>query len=150
MIFDRSHYEDVLSVRVNKLKPEAVWRKRYRHINDFEQLLSDEDTVIIKFFLHIDRDTQKQRLQERLNTPSKNWKFDESDLLARSRWADYVTAYEEVFSKTSTSHAPWYVIPANKKWARNLLVARIVVACLEDMQLSYPEVDYDPAEVVID
>ena len=150
MIFDRSHYEDVLSVRVNKLKPEAVWRKRYQHINNFEQLLSDEDTVIIKFFLHIDRDTQKQRLQERLNTPSKNWKFDESDLLARSKWADYVTAYEEVFFKTSTSHAPWYVIPANKKWARNLLVARIVVACLEDMQLSYPEVDYDPAEVIIE
>ena len=84
-----------------------------------------------------------------LQDVSKNWKFDESDLLARSKWADYVTAYEEVFSKTSTSYAPWYVIPANKKWARNLLVARIVVACLEDMQLSYPEVAYDPAEVVI-
>jgi polyphosphate kinase 2 (PPK2 family) len=149
MIFDRSHYEDVLSVRVNKLKSEAVWRKRYRHINDFEQLLSDEDTVIIKFFLHIDRDTQKQRLQERLDTPAKNWKFDESDLVARSKWGEYVTAYEEVFSKTSADYAPWYVIPANKKWARNLLVARIVVACLEDMQLSYPKVDYDPAEVVI-
>ena len=150
MIFDRSHYEDVLAVRVNKLKPEAVWRKRYRHINDFEQLLSDEDTVIIKFFLHIDRATQKQRLQERLDTPAKNWKFDESDLIARSKWGEYVAAYEEVFSKTSTPYAPWYVIPANKKWARNLLVARIVVACLEDMHLSYPEVDYDPASVVID
>ena len=150
MIFDRSHYEDVLAVRVNKLKPEAVWRKRYRHINDFEQLLSDEDTVIIKFFLHIDRAAQKQRLQERLDTPAKNWKFDESDLIARSKWGEYVAAYEEVFSKTSTPHAPWYVIPANKKWARNLLVARIVVACLEDMHLSYPEVDYDPAAVLID
>ena len=149
MIFDRSHYEDVLSVRVNKLKPEAVWRKRYRHINDFEQLLSDEGTVIIKFFLHIDRDTQKQRLQERLDTPAKNWKFDESDLVARGKWGEYINAYEEVFSKTSPNHAPWYVIPANKKWARNLLVARIVVACLEDMRLSYPEVDYDPSKVVI-
>jgi PPK2 family polyphosphate:nucleotide phosphotransferase len=150
MIFDRSHYEDVLAVRVNKLKPEAVWRKRYRHINDFEQLLVDEDTVILKFFLHIDRDTQKHRLQERLNTPAKNWKFDQSDLVARSKWDEYVAAYEEVFAQTSTLHAPWYVIPANKKWARSLLVARIVVACLEDMHLSYPEVDYDPAKVVID
>ena len=149
MIFDRSHYEDVLSVRVNKLKPKAVWRKRYRHINDFEQLLSDEGTVIIKFFLHIDRDTQKQRLQERIDTPAKNWKCDKSDLVARGKWGEYVTAYEEVFSKTSPNHAPWYVIPANKKWARNLLVARIVVACLEDMRLSYPEVDYDPSKVVI-
>lgn len=149
MIFDRSHYEDVLAVRVNKLKPENVWRKRYRHINDFEQLLTDEDTVILKFFLHIDRDTQKHRLQERLDTPAKNWKFDKSDLVARSKWNEYVAAYEEVFAKTSTAHAPWYIIPANKKWARNLLVARIVVSCLEDMQLSYPEVDYDPSKVVI-
>ena len=150
MIFDRSHYEDVLAVRVNKLKPENVWRKRYRHINDFEQMLADEDTVILKFFLHINRDTQKERLQERLDTPAKNWKFDQSDLVARAKWDDYVAAYEEVFAKTSTLHAPWYIIPANKKWARNLLVARIVVACLEDMHLSYPKVEYDPSEIVID
>jgi len=150
MIFDRSHYEDVLAVRVNKLKPAKVWSKRYRHINDFEQLLTDEDTVVLKFFLHIDRDTQKQRLQERLDTPAKNWKFDQSDLVARSKWEEYVKAYEEVFEKTSTSYAPWYIIPANKKWARNLLVARIVVSCLEDMRLSYPEVDYDPSKVIID
>lgn len=150
MIFDRSHYEDVLAVRVNELKPEKVWRKRFRHINDFEQMLTDEDTVILKFFLHIDRDTQKQRLQERLDIPAKNWKFDHSDLVARSKWDEYVAAYEEVFEKTGAPHAPWYIIPSNKKWARNLLVARIVVACLEDMHLSYPEVDYDPAKVVID
>jgi len=150
MIFDRSHYEDVLAVRVNQLKPASVWRKRYRHINDFEQMLADEGTVILKFFLHIDRDTQKQRLQERLDVPAKNWKFDPSDLVARARWDDYVAAYEEVFEKTSTDHAPWYIIPANKKWARNLLVARIVVACLEDMHLSYPEVDYDPSKIVIE
>ncbi|MGZ0657425.1 PPK2 family polyphosphate kinase [Coraliomargarita sp. W4R53] len=150
MIFDRSHYEDVLAVRVNKLKPAKVWSKRYRHINDFEQLLTDEDTVVLKFFLHIDRDTQKQRLQERLDTPAKNWKFDQSDLVARSKWEEYVEAYEEVFDKTSTPYAPWYIIPANKKWARNLLVARIVVSCLEDMRLSYPEVDYDPSKVIID
>jgi PPK2 family polyphosphate:nucleotide phosphotransferase len=150
MIFDRSHYEDVLAVRVNKLKPEAVWRKRYRHINDFEQLLVDEGTVVIKLFLHIDKPTQKERLQERLDTPAKNWKFDPSDIVARSKWDEYFKAYEEVFEKTSHAHAPWYIIPANKKWARNLLVARIVVACLEDMQLSYPKVDYDPSKIDID
>jgi PPK2 family polyphosphate:nucleotide phosphotransferase len=149
MIFDRSHYEDVLAVRVNNLKPEKVWRKRFRHIRDFEQLLYDEDTVILKFFLHIDRDTQKKRLQERLDIPAKNWKFDESDLVARSKWDAYVKAYEEAFAETACDHAPWYVIPANKKWARNLLVARIVVACLEDMHLSYPQVDYDPSKIVI-
>lgn len=150
VIFDRSHYEDVLAVRVNELKPEAVWSKRFRHINDFEQMLTDENTVILKFFLHIDRDTQKHRLQERLDIPAKNWKFDHSDLVARGKWDQYVEAYEEVFEKTGFTHAPWYIIPSNKKWARNLLVARIVVACLEDMHLSYPEVDYDPSKVVID
>jgi PPK2 family polyphosphate:nucleotide phosphotransferase len=150
VIFDRSHYEDVLAVRVNKLKPPSVWSKRFRHINDFEQLLTDEDTMVLKFFLHIDRDTQKHRLQERLDTPAKNWKFDKSDLVARSKWEEYIEAYEEVFEKTSKKHAPWYLIPASKKWARNLLVARIVVACLEDMHLSYPQVDFDPSKVIID
>ena len=149
MIFDRSHYEDVLAVRVNELKPESIWSKRYRHINDFEQMLVDEDTVILKFFLHIDRETQKQRLQDRLDTPGKNWKFDRSDLIARSNWDAYEKAYEDVFSKTSQPHAPWYLIPSNKKWARNLLVARIVIACLEDLHLSYPQVDYDPKDIII-
>jgi polyphosphate:nucleotide phosphotransferase, PPK2 family len=150
VIFDRSHYEDILAVRVNKLRPEEVWKKRYRHINDFEQLLVDEGTIILKMFLHIDMETQKQRLQERLDTPEKNWKFDSSDLVARSRWDEYVKAHEDVFDKTAKSHAPWYIIPANKKWARNLLVARIVVACLEDLHLSYPKVDYDPSSITID
>jgi PPK2 family polyphosphate:nucleotide phosphotransferase len=150
MIFDRSHYEDVLAVRVNKLKPEKVWRKRYRHIRDFEQMLYDEGTVILKLFLHIDRNTQKKRLQERLDIPAKNWKFDKSDLVARRKWDEYVKAYEEVFAKTACKHAPWYVIPANKKWARNLLAARLIVARLEDMHLSYPEVDYDPTQIAID
>jgi len=150
MIFDRSHYEDVLAVRVNRLKPESVWKKRFRHINDFEQMLIDENTIVIKFFLHISRATQKQRLQERLDVPAKNWKFDFSDLVARNKWEDYVKAYEEVFAKTSLPHAPWYLIPSNKKWARNLLVARIVVACLDDLQLSYPRVDFDPSQVAID
>ena len=149
MIFDRSHYEDVLAVRVNQLKPDSVWRKRFRHINDFEQMLVDEDTVILKFFLHIDRDVQRSRLQERLDNPIKNWKFDQSDLDARSNWKKYRQAYEEVFCKTSHQHAPWFVIPSNKKWARNLLVARIIEATLNDMNLSYPKVDFDPNKIVI-
>lgn len=150
MIFDRSHYEDILAVRVNRLKPESVWKKRYQHINNFEQLLVDEGTIILKFFLHIDRATQKHRLQQRLDTPAKNWKFDPSDLVARKKWDEYEIAHEEVFAKTSHPHAPWYIIPANKKWARNLLVARIVVARLDDLHLSYPKVDFDPSEIVID
>ncbi len=150
MIFDRSHYEDVLAVRVNKLKPESIWKKRYRHINDFERLLVDENTIILKFFLHIDRATQKQRLQERLDVPAKHWKFDESDLVARSKWDAYEAAHEEVFEKTSKPDAPWYVIPANKKWARNLLVARIVVARLDELHLSYPKVNFDPSQIEID
>ena len=149
MIFDRSHYEDVLAVRVNQLKPDSVWRKRFRHINDFEQMLVDEDTVILKFFLHIDQEIQRLRLQERLDNPKKNWKFDRSDLDARSSWKKYRQAYEEVFSKTSHPHAPWFVIPSNKKWARNLLVARIIIAVLDEMNLSYPKVDFDPNKIVI-
>lgn len=149
-IFDRSHYEDILAVRVNHLQPESVWKKRYQHINNFEQLLFDEGTIILKFFLHIDLATQKQRLQERLDIPAKNWKFDMSDLVARKRWNEYEKAHEDVFAETSQPHAPWYIIPANKKWARNLLVARIVIARLEDLHLSYPKVDFNPSEIVID
>jgi polyphosphate kinase 2 (PPK2 family) len=135
---------------VNKLQPESTWRKRYRHINDFEQLLFDEGTVILKFFLHIDRDTQRKRLQDRLDIPMKNWKFDPSDLVARENWEAYQEAYEEVFEKTAQRNAPWYIIPSNKKWARNLLVARMIVACFEDLQLTYPKVDFDPQKIQID
>lgn len=150
MIFDRSHYEDILAVRVNNLKPESVWKKRYQHIINFEQLLVDEGTIILKLYLHIDKMTQKQRLQERLNTPAKNWKFDTSDLVARSKWHEYEKAHQDVFEKTSLPNAPWYIIPSNKKWARNLLVARIVVARLNDLHLSYPKVDFKPDEIKID
>ena len=150
MIFDRSHYEDILAVRVNKLKPESIWKKRYQHIVNFEQLLIDEGTIILKFFLHIDKMTQKQRLQERLDTPAKNWKFDASDLVARDNWDEYEQAHQDVFKKTSSPDVPWYIIPSNKKWARNLLVARIVVACLNDLQLSYPKVDFNPDEINIE
>lgn len=150
VIFDRSHYEDILAVRVNNLRPESIWKKRYQHINNFEKLLIDEGTIVLKFFLHIDRATQKQRLQERLDIPAKNWKFDASDLVARDRWVEYEKAHEDVFLRTSRPKAPWYIIPANKKWARNLLVARIVVARMDALHLSYPKVDFNPSEIVID
>lgn len=150
MIFDRSHYEDILAVRVNDLKPKAIWKTRYKHIVNFEQMLFDEGTIILKLFLHIDKTTQKQRLQERLDTPAKNWKFDTSDLVARSKWDEYESAYQDVFERTSSPYAPWYIIPSNKKWARNLLVARIVTACLDDLHLSYPKVNFDPDEIEID
>ncbi len=150
VIFDRSHYEDVLAVRVNHLRPEEIWRRRYRHIREFERMLADEGTLILKLFLHIDRATQRKRLQERLDVPSKNWKFDPADLVARRKWEEYETAYEEVFRETDADHAPWYLIPSNRKWARNLLVARITVALLDDLHLTYPEVDFDPSTVAID
>lgn len=149
VIFDRSHYEDVLAVRVNQLCDQARWRKRYEHINNFERLLFDEGTIILKLFLHIDKDTQKQRLQSRLDTPSKNWKFDPSDLIARDNWKAYQEAYEEVFQRTSHDHAPWYLIPSNKKWARNLIVARIITATLDDLHLTYPKVNFNPNEIDI-
>ena len=149
VIFDRSHYEDVLAVRVNQLCDEAIWRKRFEHINNFEKLLYDEGTLIIKLYLHIDKATQKNRLQKRLDIPSKNWKFDPSDLVARSHWDSYQKAYEEVFKCTSPSHAPWYIVPSNKKWARNLIVARIITSTLDDLHLTYPKVDFKPDEIQI-
>ena len=149
VIFDRSHYEDVLAVRVNQLCEEDLWRKRFQHINNFEQLLIDEGTIILKFYLHIDKDTQKQRLQKRLDVPYKNWKFDPSDLIAREKWQAYEEAYEEVFFKTSLQHAPWFIIPSNKKWARNLLIARIIAATLEDLHLTYPQVDFNTNDIKI-
>ena len=137
--FRPSHYEDVLAVRVNELCEETKWRKRFQHINNFEQLLVDEGTIILKFYLHIDREEQKSRLQQRINLPHKNWKFDPSDLVARKKWELYESAYEEVFEKTSLPHAPWYIIPANKKWSRNLLIAQIICATLDDLHLTYPK-----------
>lgn len=149
VIFDRSHYEDVTAVRVNQLAPEKVWRKRFKHINDFEQMLADEDTIILKFFLHIDLAEQKKRLQARLDDPEKQWKFDQSDLEARAKWQEYMFAYEEVFARTSTNWAPWYIIPANRKWYRNLMVSRIVVEKLRELEPGYPKISYDPSKIVI-
>jgi PPK2 family polyphosphate:nucleotide phosphotransferase len=127
-IWNRSHYEEVLVVRVNNLQPESVWRRRYDEINAFEEVVAARGTTIVKFMLHISRDEQRQRLQDRLTDPTKQWKFDRADLVARDRWDEYEAAYEEVLAKCSTSVAPWYVIPADHKWYRNLAVARILVA----------------------
>ena len=138
VIFNRSHYEDVLVVRVMDLVDEDRWSKRFRHIVEFEQMLADEGTTIIKLFLHISKEEQKERLQARLDEPDKNWKFDEGDLGPRSRWDDYQEAFEDAISATSTDDAPWYVIPADRKWYRNLAVSEILIQTLENLEMSYP------------
>jgi PPK2 family polyphosphate:nucleotide phosphotransferase len=149
-IFNRSHYEDVLAARVRKIVPEKVWKARYHQINDFEKLLTETGTVILKFFLHIDRDEQKKRLQDRLDDPHKRWKFRLGDLDDRAHWDDYMQAYQEALAKTSTRHAPWYVVPANKKWYRNLVVATVLVDALEKLDMKPPEPEGDLSHVVIE
>ena len=150
-IFNRSHYEDVLVVRVHELVPEGVWQRRYQHINDFERLLADEGTTILKFFLHISKEEQKDRLQSRLDEPEKRWKFDMGDLRDRERWDDYMEAYEDVLSKTSTEWAPWYVVPADRKWYRNLVVGSVLISTLESLDMAYPVwTGGDPGAIVID
>ncbi|MDX2004242.1 MAG: AMP/ADP-polyphosphate phosphotransferase [Meiothermus sp.] len=139
VIFNRSHYEDVLVVRVRNLAPKAVWKKRYEHIRNFEQMLSDEGVTILKFYLHISKEEQKVRLQERLDNPEKRWKFDKGDLDNRALWDEYMAAFEDALSKTSTDQAPWFVIPANKNWYRNWLVSKIIVEALESLKMSYPD-----------
>jgi PPK2 family polyphosphate:nucleotide phosphotransferase len=138
VIFNRSHYEDVLVVRVMGLVDEERWAKRFRHIVEFEQMLADEGTTVIKLFLHISKEEQKERLQARLDEPDKNWKFDEGDLVPRARWDDYQSAFEEAISATSTDDAPWYVVPADRKWYRNLAVSEILIQTLENLEMSYP------------
>ena len=149
VIFNRSHYEDVLVVRVHELVPETVWRKRYDQIRDFERQLVQEGTIILKFFLHIDLDEQKERLQARLDDPTKIWKFNPGDLKERALWADYVEAYEDAINKTSTLEAPWYIVPANKKWYRNLVIASVLVDALKKLDMKYPQPAGDLTGIVI-
>lgn len=149
-IFNRSHYEDVLVVRVHGLVPEKRWRQRYDHINAFEELLHDEGVTMRKFYLHISKDYQKERLQRRLDNPKKHWKFNPADLAERARWDDYQAAYEEALSRCSTKHAPWYVIPAEHHPTRDLLIARVLVETLEGLDMKYPEPTFDPKTVRID
>ena len=137
-IFNRSHYEDVLVVRVRELVPEGVWRPRYEQINRFERNLVESGTTVLKFFLHISRDEQRERLLARLEEPEKFWKFNPGDLEDRRRWDDYTAAAEEMIARTSTEVAPWYVVPADRKPLRDVLVAETVVAALERMDPRYP------------
>lgn len=139
VIFNRSHYEDVLVVRVHNLVPEERWRARYEQINAFEAMLAAEGTTILKFFLHIGKDEQKLRLQERLDDPAKRWKFSAGDLKERVLWDEYRAAYEEAIARTSTDVAPWYIIPADRKWYRNLVISEIIIETLKGLGMAYPE-----------
>jgi len=149
VIFNRSHYEDVLVVRVHNLVSREVWSKRYTHINSFEKLLHDEGTTILKFYLHIDKDEQRNRLEARLNDPSKQWKFNPGDIKERELWNDYIEAYEDVIEKTNTEYAPWFIIPANRKWYRNLVIASILVDKMKGLKMKFPDPIFAPQEVII-
>lgn len=149
-VFNRSHYEDVLIVRVLNLVPEPVWRPRYEHIRQFEQLLADTGTTIRKFYLHISKEEQKERLQARLDDPEKNWKFDKGDLVQRQHWDDYMDAFQEALTRTTTPSAPWYIIPADQKWYRNLAIARVLVQTMRDMAFELPQVKEDLSQIKIE
>jgi polyphosphate kinase 2 (PPK2 family) len=150
VIFNRSHYEDVLVVRVHSLVDKKIWSKRYHHINEFERLLAEEGTTILKFFLHIDKDEQKERLQARLDDPKKHWKFSLGDLDERKLWDDYQAAFEDMLNKTSTDYAPWYIVPANKKWYRDLVVASVIIEALKSLKMEFPAAEDDLSQVVIE
>ena len=147
VVFNRSHYEDVLVVRVHKLVPHSVWSKRYELINDFETMLSRNGTTILKFFLHISPQEQLARFKQRLDDPSRHWKISESDYSERELWPQYVDAYEDAMKLTSTRHAPWYIIPSNHKWFRNLAVSQIIADTMDDMGLKLPPTRIDLVEI---
>ncbi len=149
VIFNRSHYEDVLVARVHKLVPEPVWKDRYKHINNFEQALVDSGTRILKFFLHISKEEQRERFQQRLDDPKKHWKLSLADFEERDRWEDYQEAFEDALTRCSTEWAPWYVIPANRKWFRNWAVARTIVETLEDMKPRFPPTTVDVSQIIL-
>jgi PPK2 family polyphosphate:nucleotide phosphotransferase len=147
VVFNRSHYEDVLVVRVHKLVPRSVWSKRYALINDLETMLSQNGTTILKFYLHISPEEQLERFRQRLEDPSRHWKISESDYSERERWPEYIEAYEEAIALTSTKKAPWYVIPSNHKWFRNLAVSQIIADTMDDMDLKLPPTRVDIADI---
>jgi len=150
VIFNRSHYEDIIAVRVKKLFPDEVWKRRQQHVIDFEKMLVEEGTTIVKIFLHISKDEQKKRLESRLENPVKHWKFNPDDLSDRARWGEFMIAYEDLLGKTSKPHAPWYVVPADRKWYRNLCVARIMVDTLKSLNMEFPAIDWDPSTIKVD
>lgn len=149
-IFNRSHYEDVLVVRVRRLVAEETWSKRYRHIREFERMLADEGTRIVKIYLNISRDEQVERLQARLDRPDKSWKFRQDDLADHESWDEFRQAYKDAIQRTSTGYAPWYVVPANRKWYRNLVVSNLLVDTLEEMDPRYPPPGRGLEDVVIE
>lgn len=146
-IFNRSHYEDVLVVRVDQLVPKSVWRQRYELINDFERNLAANGTRILKFYLHISPEEQLERFRKRLDNPSKHWKLNAGDYEARRKWGDYQRAYEDAFDKCSSDDAPWYIIPADHKWYRDAAVSSIVARTMKDMDPQFPPVDVDLDEI---
>ena len=148
-IFNRSHYEDVLVVRVHNLVKPAIWKQRYEHINDFERGLAESGMLVVKFFLNISKDEQKERLQARLDDPAKHWKFDPNDIKERGYWDDYMAAYQDAIGKCCAPHAPWYIVPANKKWYRNFVVANALLRTLERLELEFPKPDFDPKKMKI-
>ncbi len=150
VIFNRSHYEDVLAVRVHELVPPAEWKRRYKQINAFEKMLSEEGTTILKFFLHISPDEQKKRLHDRLKDETKQWKFNPGDLKERQLWKKYTKAYEDVLSLTSTGYAPWYVVPSDRKWYRDWVVATTIVDTLKNLDMKYPKPAFDVAAALRD
>lgn len=150
VIFNRSHYEDIIAVRVKKIFPDEVWKRRQRHVVEFERMLAEEGTTIVKIFLHISKDEQKKRLEARLADPVKHWKINPDDLVDRARWDDFMRAYEDVMQKTSTEFAPWYVVPADRKWYRNLCVARIMLDTLKKLNMEYPAINWDPKTIKIE
>ena len=149
-VFNRSHYEDVLAVRVHDIVPEAVWRPRYEQINQFESLLTSTGTTIVKIFLHISKKEQKKRFEERLQVPDKNWKFSVDDLEKRKYWMDYRNAFEEMLQRCTTAHAPWHVIPADQKWYRNLAVTNLLVHTLREMDPQYPPPPSGLEDIVVE
>ena len=148
-IWNRSHYEDVLVARVHKLVPKKVWKARYNQVNRFEEILTENGTTLLKFMLHICKDEQERRLQARLENPQKRWKFSPSDLKEREFWDDYQEAYEEAINRCTTDCAPWHVVPANRKWARDLAVIELLFRVLERMDPRYPKLTFDPKAVTI-
>jgi PPK2 family polyphosphate:nucleotide phosphotransferase len=149
VVFNRSHYEDILAVKVKGLLPKSIWEKRYQHIVNFEQMLADEGTTIVKLFLNISYDEQRRRLQERLANPRKHWKFDPEDIRDRERWPKFISAYEDVIARTSTEAAPWHIVPADRKWYRNLVVAEILRAALLKLEPTWPQQKHDLSSVVL-
>jgi PPK2 family polyphosphate:nucleotide phosphotransferase len=150
VIFNRSHYEDVLAARVRNIVPRETWKKRYDQINAFERHLADTGTTILKFFLHIDRDEQKARLEARLADPTKQWKFRLGDLEERKLWPEYMKAYEDALAKTSTEHGPWYIVPSNRKWYRDLVISTVLAETLKKLDMRFPEPEENLDGVIVE